>query len=861
LPLQLANIEVNVVEHCNLRCYACDHAAPLLPPRFASVERVAEDLTALARVARAHELRLLGGEPLLHPALTEILEAARRAAIADRIVLVTNGVLLHQASSETWSRIDRLWLSVYPGVRPGLTREHVADACRVHGVELLTDIKDAFYLTQLNTSITDRWTIETVFAHCKSAHEWSCHTVHEGHYYKCPTAALLPTRLRQRGVAFAPHPADGVPLAEANLEGRLAAYLAAERPLGACAWCLGTSGPPVPARQLDAAGLDAWAREDHRGLIAEVAASLARGPGERLAHLTVPIRSTPGRHAARWLRGARDPVAAAPRSPVAQLLHKAPAALRSALGRAAASGLVPGLVPRLVPGLVPESVPGLVPESVPRPVPARASYGAALRQLRAHLPAMPARPEVLAEVAAVLFACGERDLALGLSDRLSRLQHADGSWPDGIEGIPSLGATARAVSGLAAAACPSPGVEHALRLGLAWLLGHLPQPPGPFPAWARWWPAEEHAAAAHLAAMVAVAKARARLGQSVPEDEVRQARQSGARLAQVLLPARPSQLWSHAHVEAPRLLLELGVIDEAAAWMARAERRQREDGSLPVWPGVTSACPICLAHAAAAWSMLGRLTAARHALGYLGARHAPPPAATGGRLNPRLRTAPEQIASAAAFLDSFHVFLRTSFDAQVDRFEDDTDDEKDGRLAFLARAVGDLGGARVLDAGCGRGALARALARRFPAAQIWGVDHSAAMLAHLPPQIARRQGSIQDLPFEDGSFDLVCCVEALEHACNPAGAVAELCRVARPGGLVVIIDKNVARSGALAIESWEQWFHREEVEAWLRPTCDPVCSEEVPHAPDLGPGLFLGWSGRRRLAGSPTRPSRPRSDA
>jgi ubiquinone/menaquinone biosynthesis C-methylase UbiE len=138
------------------------------------------------------------------------------------------------------------------------------------------------------------------------------------------------------------------------------------------------------------------------------------------------------------------------------------------------------------------------------------------------------------------------------------------------------------------------------------------------------------------------------------------------------------------------------------------------------------------------------------------------------------------------------------------------------------------------------------LASRFPAADIWGTDHSELMLSHLPAGMSRRRGLLQNLPFADGDFDLVICVEALEHAGNPPGAVAELCRVTRPGGLVVLVDKNLERAGALAIEPWEQWFCRGDVAAWLQPFCDQVQTEAIQHAAFLGPDLFLSWWGRRR---------------
>lgn len=56
-------------------------------------------------------------------------------------------------------------------------------------------------------------------------------------------------------------------------------------------------------------------------------------------------------------------------------------------------------------------------------------------------------------------------------------------------------------------------------------------------------------------------------------------------------------------------------------------------------------------------------------------------------------------------------------------------------------------------------------------------------------------GRIDDagrLPFDDGSFDVVVCIEVLEHLFAPLDAVREMARVLRPGGLLIVTVPNVA---------------------------------------------------------------------
>ena len=96
-------------------------------------------------------------------------------------------------------------------------------------------------------------------------------------------------------------------------------------------------------------------------------------------------------------------------------------------------------------------------------------------------------------------------------------------------------------------------------------------------------------------------------------------------------------------------------------------------------------------------------------------------------------------------------------------------------------------GAAVLDAGCGTGALAEALAARDPALRITGIDISGPFLGAARtrvPAATFRQGDIARLPDPDASFDAALSLLVLQFVPDRPAAVAELARVTRPGGIV-----------------------------------------------------------------------------
>ncbi|MGE0031051.1 MAG: bifunctional 2-polyprenyl-6-hydroxyphenol methylase/3-demethylubiquinol 3-O-methyltransferase UbiG [Steroidobacteraceae bacterium] len=127
------------------------------------------------------------------------------------------------------------------------------------------------------------------------------------------------------------------------------------------------------------------------------------------------------------------------------------------------------------------------------------------------------------------------------------------------------------------------------------------------------------------------------------------------------------------------------------------------------------------------------------------------------------------------------------------------------RLDYIEARAG-LAGRRVLDVGCGGGLLAEGMARR--GARVTGIDLApgaleVARLHALESGVAvdyRLVAAESLADAEPASFDLVTCLEMLEHVPDPPAVVAALARLVRPGGDVVCstINRN-AKAFALAI--------------------------------------------------------------
>jgi len=117
---------------------------------------------------------------------------------------------------------------------------------------------------------------------------------------------------------------------------------------------------------------------------------------------------------------------------------------------------------------------------------------------------------------------------------------------------------------------------------------------------------------------------------------------------------------------------------------------------------------------------------------------------------------------------------------------------------YAVRAADVHPGDAVLDAACGTGDLTIAFAKSA-AARVVGVDFTPEMLEiaekkkqRLDPTLADRiaytEGDVQELPFPDGSFDVVSIALGIRNVTDPPRAIRQFARVLRPGGRLVIVE-------------------------------------------------------------------------
>lgn len=234
--LHSKNLEIHVADHCNLDCVGCTHASPLLPRRYEDVHELATALTTLWRFYRADRVRLVGGEPLLHPAFADLVVTVKQVTGA-LVQLVTNAMLLERRLDRL-GPVDEIEVSLYPGVRQPEV-ERLQEIATELGVPVCAKEYSSFRWHR-RAADGDQITTQRIFRTCQMFHHCECHTVRAGRFHPCPPAAT-----------WAAHHGDGADLLGDPVEAAAAVrrLLVRDHALGSCTECLGSAGSLLPHQQ------------------------------------------------------------------------------------------------------------------------------------------------------------------------------------------------------------------------------------------------------------------------------------------------------------------------------------------------------------------------------------------------------------------------------------------------------------------------------------------------------------------------------------------------------------------------------------------------------------------------------------
>lgn len=230
--------EINATRGCTNACVACNHASTrYTEPYFMEPSVLKRDLDGMKDHLRTKLLFCQGGEPLLHPKITELMGICYDSGIAKQCGVLTNGKLLKTMKDDFWemlaTRKMELRMSCYPDLAPDIV-PFAMDMGQKWGFFVRPQTINSF--KPLFRKVPDGST----YYGCPWAR---CLTIHEGWFYLCPLTAFFPKQFMHL-----PEHIDGIAI-EGMSDTKLDLFLQRDVPLESCKICAGATGPSIEWHQ------------------------------------------------------------------------------------------------------------------------------------------------------------------------------------------------------------------------------------------------------------------------------------------------------------------------------------------------------------------------------------------------------------------------------------------------------------------------------------------------------------------------------------------------------------------------------------------------------------------------------------
>lgn len=186
------SFEVGISEHCNLNCKGCSHFSPISPKYNMPFELYSKDLQQLSKVfkGKAKCIHIMGGEPILHPQLNDILIETRRCFPKAKIRLVTNGKKYKSLKDDFWDICRKNKIVISPTKYPSnIDYDEFKRISKSHHVKYryMNGMKKTKMLKKFPFDLSGSQPPLESFKLCTQANK--CVTLKNGRLFPCSTAA------------------------------------------------------------------------------------------------------------------------------------------------------------------------------------------------------------------------------------------------------------------------------------------------------------------------------------------------------------------------------------------------------------------------------------------------------------------------------------------------------------------------------------------------------------------------------------------------------------------------------------------------------------------------------------------------
>lgn len=236
----LLRFNVDIVDHCNLNCKCCGHFSPLAKEYYMPIESFAKDCARLHQLTGGiiERMEFLGGEPLLHPDLLELIKIAR-VNFNGIITICTNGLLLEKMPLEFYKTCAENDIDIAITLYPiKLDLDNIDALARTYGTRIIhngLDDKNPRLWFHNKRDFSGMQDIKSNFNQCRWGN--SCILLDNGRLATC----VMPLKVHlfneyYKTQAFEIPESDSIDIYKVQSLEEIMEFLA--RPISCCRYCM-----------------------------------------------------------------------------------------------------------------------------------------------------------------------------------------------------------------------------------------------------------------------------------------------------------------------------------------------------------------------------------------------------------------------------------------------------------------------------------------------------------------------------------------------------------------------------------------------------------------------------------------------
>jgi len=234
----LKQVIYSILTHCNLKCKGCSHFAPINEEHFVSPDVISRDLLQFSKLTDNDNLSifLVGGEPLLHPDLINIMVDTRKHHPENPIVIVTNGLLLPSQTPTFWNACHEHKVKIETTRYPiNVDYDKIENTAKTYGVSFSFVYSSTAVKTMRKNpmDINGKQNPTSSFLNCVLSN--NCFVLREGVIYPCAVTANSPYFNKKFNTNMRIDKKDYLDIYSIDSYDKLASFLS--KPVPFCRYC------------------------------------------------------------------------------------------------------------------------------------------------------------------------------------------------------------------------------------------------------------------------------------------------------------------------------------------------------------------------------------------------------------------------------------------------------------------------------------------------------------------------------------------------------------------------------------------------------------------------------------------------